>query len=74
MAPLVNRLIGAVLPAPRPLGTCLVCRQAIEVGDDSMRLNGGGRVHIDCATYRMRHRARAARPRSRGGHDRFTGD
>jgi hypothetical protein len=74
MAPLVNRLIAAVLPEPRELNRCLVCHGEIEDGDESMRVNGGGHVHLDCATYRMRHRSRAARRPSPQGQDRFTGD
>ncbi|MBV9213482.1 MAG: hypothetical protein JOZ25_07520 [Actinobacteria bacterium] len=56
------------------IGTCLVCHDEIETRDDSLPLSGGGRVHTDCATYRMRHRARASRGTRRDGHARYTGD
>ncbi len=74
MAPLVNRIIDAVRPGAQPLGTCVVCHDAIDVGDESVSLSGGGRVHADCATYRMRHRARFSRREQRDGHVRYTGD
>jgi hypothetical protein len=74
MAPLVNRIIGAVRLGAQPLGTCVVCHDAIDVADESVSLSGGGRVHADCATYRMRHRARFSRREHRDGHVRYTGD
>lgn len=74
MAPLVNRIIDAVRPGMNIVGTCVVCHDAIDVADDSVSLSGGGRVHADCATYRMRHRARATRREQRDGHLRYTGD
>ena len=74
MAPLVNRIIGAVRPDAQAGGTCVVCRGSIDGHDESVSLSGGGRVHADCATYRMRHRAHAARRRPRDGHPPYTGD
>ena len=57
------------------LGTCLVCRDAIRHDGEAVRLSGGGYVHHECATYRMRQRfGRPLRPVSRHGHDDFTGE
>ena len=74
MAPLVNRLIGVVRPEAYSIGTCLVCHGSIEAGDESVRLTGGGRVHTDCATYRMRHRGRPQRRPAAEPRRRYTGD
>jgi hypothetical protein len=78
MTPLVNRIFGAVRPNEHKVGTCLVCRDAIALGDDYVRLSGGGQVHADCATYRMRHRGRAVSARVTrrrpGSRRRYTGD
>jgi hypothetical protein len=64
-----------VTPTRRDLGTCLVCRDAVRDAQDAVRLSGGGFVHHECATYRMRQRAgRPLRVVSRNGHDRFTGE
>ena len=74
MAPLITRLARAVVPGDA-LGTCLVCRDAVRSTDDPVRLSGGGFVHHECATYRMRQRAgRPLRPAARYGHDKFTGE
>ena len=57
MAPLITRLVRTVAPRDgRELGTCLVCRKAVRERADAMSLSGGGYVHHDCATYRMRQR------------------
>ena len=76
MAPLITRLVQTVTPQRgAALGTCLVCRDAVRDADDAVRLSGGGYVHHDCATYRMRQRfGRPLRAVSRNGHDRFTGE
>ena len=76
MAPLITRLVRTVAPRDgRELGTCLVCRKAVRERADAMSLSGGGYVHHDCATYRMRQRGgRPLRGVMRGGHDRFTGE
>ena len=75
MAPLVNRIFGAVRPDGHKVGTCVVCNDAIDLGDDYVRLSGGGHVHADCATYRMRHRGRAVRrDPAVAARPRYTGD
>ena len=76
MAPLITRLVRSVAPQRgAELGTCLVCRDAVRDPVDAVRLSGGGFVHHDCATYRMRQRyGRPLRPASPNGHDRFTGE
>jgi hypothetical protein len=59
----------------RDLGTCLVCRDRVRDDDEAVRLSGGGYVHQECTTYRMRQRARRPSVRSsRNGHDEFTGE
>jgi hypothetical protein len=65
-----------VTPGHGPeLGTCLVCREAVRDAGEAVRLSGGGYVHHECATYRMRQRlGRPLRPASRNGHDAFTGE
>ena len=57
MAPLISRLVQTVSPRHTDLGTCLVCRGAVREAADAVRLSGGGYVHHECATYRMRERA-----------------
>jgi hypothetical protein len=76
MAPLITKLVRTVNPrSGADLGTCLVCREALRDAEDAVRLSGGGFVHHDCATYRMRQRlGRPLRSASRNGHDRFTGE
>ena len=74
MAPLIDRLARRVVPRPA-LGTCLVCRDAVRDRGDALRLSGGGYVHHDCATYRMRQRiGRPLRANSPNGHHEFTGE
>ena len=41
--------------------TCLVCSESIRPSDERVKLPGSGHVHRGCATYRMRHHARAMR-------------
>jgi hypothetical protein len=76
MALSITRLVRTVTPRRGPdLGTCLVCRDAVCDASDAVRLSGGGYVHHECATYRMRQRlGRPLRAASRNGHDRFTGE
>ena len=74
MAPLVNRIIGAVRPDAQAGGTCVVCRGSIDGHDESVSLSGGGRVHADCATYRMRQRDGRGRQRPHPPHATLTGD
>ena len=74
MAPLVTKLMGVVRLERGQRSYCLVCGDAIAAEDETVRLSGGGGVHADCATYRMRQRDGRGRrlPRQpRGG---FTGD
>ena len=74
MALSISRLRHAVSPA-QSLGTCLVCRSAVRDDGGAVRVPGGGYVHHDCTTYRMRQRGgRPLRAVARGGHDRFTGE
>ena len=74
MAPLISRLVRTVSPA-RSLGTCLVCRSAVRDDGGAVRVPGGGYVHHDCTTYRMRQRGGGPlRAIAGGGHDRFTGE
>lgn len=54
---LLNRLARPRL-AP-PLGRCPVCHDDVRDPDGMLTLRGGIRVHRDCATYRVRQRARA---------------
>jgi hypothetical protein len=60
---------------PATLTRCVVCGRGIHGRDDALRIRGGGLVHADCATYRMRQRdgRRLHRP-SPNGNDRFTGE
>ena len=77
MAPtLITRLVRTVTPGNgAALGTCLVCRDAVRHAGEAVRLSGGGYVHHECATYRMRQRAgRPLRPAARNGHQVFTGE
>ena len=63
------------MPGNERLGSCLVCHGVVRAGDDAVRLSGGGVVHHECATYRMRRRyGRPLRPVPAGGHDDFTGE
>ena len=74
MAPLIDRLARRVVTRPA-IGTCLVCHDAVRDRADALRLSGGGYVHHDCATYRMRQRiGRPLRPASPNGHHEFTGE
>jgi hypothetical protein len=76
MAPLITRLVQTVVPAHTvELGDCLVCREPVRDDGESVRLSGGGYVHLDCTTYRMRQRARRPlRRASRNGYREFTGE
>ena len=75
MAPIIDRLVRTVSPRRPALGTCLVCHSAVREAGDAVRLSGGGFVHNECATYRMRRRlGRPLRAVSPNGHDRFTGE
>ena len=75
MAPLVTRLVAALDPRGRELGTCLSCGAPVREGDDFVRAPRGGYSHSECATYRMRQDARHL-PWSAAGNRRsaFTGD
>ena len=74
MAPLIDRLVRTVGPAPS-LGTCLVCHGKVRDNGGAVRVPGGGFVHHGCTTYRMRRRGgHALRPASRRGRDKFTGE
>jgi hypothetical protein len=54
---------------------CLVCGDSITADDETVRLSGGGDVHADCATYRMRQRdGRGGYRRPRQVRGAFTGD
>jgi hypothetical protein len=53
----INRIIHPV-PLMPPLGRCPVCHEDVRAGSGSMTLRGGIRVHRECASYRMRQRAR----------------
>jgi len=66
MAPtLITRLARTVTSGnAAALGTCLVCRDAVRDAGDAVRLSGGGYVHHECATYRMRASRGDARPSS----------
>jgi hypothetical protein len=77
MAPtLITRLVQTVTPGTgAAVGTCLVCRDAVRDAGEAVRLSGGGYVHHECATYRMRQRGgRPLRPAARNGHQVFTGE
>jgi len=76
MAPLITRLVRTVAPAgDTDLGACLVCRDAVRDDGEAVRLSGGGYVHRECTTYRMRQRdGRRPRRPSRNGHLEFTGE
>ena len=76
MAPLLTKLVRTVTPGRGDdLGTCLVCRDAVHDAGEAVRLSGGGYVHHECATYRMRQRyGRPLRPAPRNGHSLFTGE
>ncbi|TML83970.1 MAG: hypothetical protein E6G07_00510 [Actinobacteria bacterium] len=76
MAPLITRLVQTVVPAhAAELGDCLVCREPVRDDGEAVRLSGGGYVHLDCTTYRMRQRARRPlRRASRNGYREFTGE
>ena len=76
MAPLITRLVRTVTPGRgAELGTCLVCRDAVRDAGGAVRLSGGGYVHHECATYRMRQRfGRPLRPAARNGYTAFTGE
>jgi hypothetical protein len=76
MAPLISRLVRTVTPGRgAELGTCLVCHEAVRDAGEAVRLSGGGYVHSECATYRMRQRlGRPLRPVPRNGHALFTGE
>jgi hypothetical protein len=74
MAPLISKLVRTVSPA-RSVGTCLVCRSEVRDDGGAVRVPGGGYVHHECTTYRMRQRGgRPLRAATRSGHDRFTGE
>jgi hypothetical protein len=74
MAPLISRLRRTVSPA-HTLGTCLVCHDAVRDDGGAVRVPGGGYVHHDCTTYRMRQRGgRPLHAVVGGGRDRFTGE
>ena len=61
----VTRLARLVSPrASREVVPCLVCSRAVRQDHDRMRLRGGGYVHLECATYRMRRHD--GRPAPRG--------
>ena len=76
MAPLITQLVQTVTPGRGgDHGTCLVCRDAVRGAGGAVRLSGGGYVHHECATYRMRQRyGRPLRPAPRNGHSVFTGE
>jgi hypothetical protein len=42
-----------------PLGRCPICHEDVRDPDGILTLRGGIHVHRDCATYRVRQRARA---------------
>ena len=74
MAPFIDRLVRTLSPA-ESLGTCLVCRSAVRDDGGAVRVPGGGYVHHDCTTYRMRQRGGQALRLVRGGrHEAFTGE
>jgi hypothetical protein len=74
MVPLLTKAVGALRPDDK-LADCLVCGSSIHERDDALRIRGGGLVHSDCATYRMRQRdgRRVQRP-SRNLNHGFTGE
>jgi hypothetical protein len=76
MAPLITRLVQTVVPAHGSrLGTCLVCREPVRDDGEAVRLSGGGYVHAECTTYRMRQRGhRPLRRASRNVYDELTGE
>ena len=74
MAPLVTKLMGAVRLERGERSYCLVCGDVIAADDETVRLSGGGEVHADCATYRMRQRDGRHRRRTRESRGSFTGD
>jgi hypothetical protein len=74
MAPLISRLVRTVGPA-RSVGTCLVCHGSVRDDGGAVRVPGGGYVHHDCTTYRMRQRGgRSLRAPFPSRHSTFTGE
>jgi hypothetical protein len=54
-------LITRAVRPPRiqpAVGRCPVCHETIRESAEMFTLRGGIRVHRDCATYRIRQRAR----------------
>lgn len=65
-------VIGSILALARrqgrSIGTCAVCGSSVRERDERFDLHGSTRVHLACATYRMR----SERARARGGGGRVT--
>jgi len=66
--------MGAMRPGREQTSFCLVCRNPVSTDDETVRLSGGGHVHADCATYRMRQRDGRRRQRPHTPHATLTGD
>jgi hypothetical protein len=50
--------IARPAPLAPPLGRCPVCHREVRDPDRTLTLRGGIHVHRECATYRIRQRAR----------------
>jgi hypothetical protein len=62
MFSLASPLLSLIrMGAPAGSETCLVCSRSIRGSDERVRIPGGGHVHRECATYRMRQHARVVR-------------
>jgi hypothetical protein len=56
---LLTRLARPARLAPPSLGRCPVCHENVHDPTGMLTLRGGIHVHRECATYRVRQRARA---------------
>jgi hypothetical protein len=56
---LIARLARPARLVPPSLGRCPVCHQDVQDPAGMLTLRGGIQVHRECATYRVRQRARA---------------
>ena len=56
----IDRVRALLRDPPSGAPPCLVCGRHVEREETSVRLRGGGLVHRECATYRMRQVGSAA--------------
>jgi hypothetical protein len=66
--------MGAMRLGHEETSFCLVCRDPVSLDDETVRLSGGGHVHSECATYRMRQRDGRRQRQRRTPQAALTGD